>query len=270
MRGLSRGIRDFFTKADIFLLAIGVMCTGYGLLLISSAARIMPRGARPYMVTQIWAGVIGIAVFVVFSLIDIKVYARFWKWIAGFNVGFILLLIPFGGGGGGNKSWLRFESLPFDIQSAEVVKVSFVILMALHMYALKNRINRVLPFLSLLAHLGVMVGLILFISEDLGVAFIYVFTFFCMLIGAGVKPRWFLILGAMAGGVMPLLWNWMNDTRRSRLLYFFYPEADPLDFGYHVLQSKRAFGNGGRIRTGAYAGPQTQSFRPPRQQADFV
>ncbi|MCL2085165.1 MAG: FtsW/RodA/SpoVE family cell cycle protein, partial [Oscillospiraceae bacterium] len=37
-----------------------------------------------------------------------------------------------------------------------------------------------------------------------------------------------------------------------------------------VLQSKRAFGNGGLLGTGLYAGPQTQSFRIPEQQTDFI
>ena len=270
MRELNRGIRDFFLKADMFLFVTGLVCSGYGLLLISTAANVLPNGARPYLITQSAALGIGVAAFIVFSFIDVKTYIRFWKWLAGFNVAMLLLLIPFGVSRGGNKSWLSFSWLPFDIQPAEVVKISFVILMALHMYALKDKLNRPLPFLSLVAHLGVMTGLILGISRDLGVAFIYVFAFFCMLVGAGVKPRWFVALGLAVGGAAPLLWNWMGETLQMRVLYFFYPEADPTNWGWHILQSKKAFTNGGLLGTGLYNGPQTQSLRIPEQQTDFI
>ncbi|GHV33273.1 rod shape-determining protein RodA [Clostridia bacterium] len=271
MKEAGKAVRRFFRGADMFLLIICLLAAAYGILLITSATRSLPNGSAGYIVRQLTACGLGVALFIIFTLIDIHIYAKLWKLLALFNAAFIALLIPFGAVRYGNRSWFSFTWLPFDIQPAEIVKVTFIILMAWHMYTLKDKINRPLPMLSLVAHFLAQFGLLLFASRDLGVGFIYVFAFFCMLIGAGAKPIWFIGAFAAAGGSLPLLWfKFLNDTHKQRLIYFFSPESDPLGAGYHVLNSKKAFTNGGLFGQGLYNGSQTQSNRIFGQQTDFI
>jgi rod shape determining protein RodA len=271
IKEVKRLVKDFFIKADIFLLVVCLMSTAYGMVLISSAARTTVAGARPYLVRQGQALVLGVILFIIITLIDLRVYAKFWKWILGFNIGFMLMLIPFGRGDRGNTSWLRFDFLPFDIQPAEVVKVTFVLLFAYQMYLLRDRINGFLPMLSILGHVGVMVSLIMLVSGDLGVAFIYVFAFICMAIIGGVNIIWFLSGGLLLGVSTPIIWNYgLNNIQRERVLNFFSPESDPLGLGWQVIQSKLALTRGDLVGTGLYQGRQTQSAMIPEQHTDSI
>ncbi|GHV05478.1 rod shape-determining protein RodA [Clostridia bacterium] len=271
MKEVGKGLKRFFRGADMPLLFICLLAAAYGVLLIASATRTYPNGSHGYISRQLIAVAIGVALYIVLTIVDVRIFGRLWKILAVFNVGFIALLVPFGQGGNGNKSWLRFKFLPFDIQPAEFVKVTFILLMAWHMYCMKDKINRPLPMLGVVAHFLAQFGLILVASRDLGVALIYVFAFFCMLIGAGVKPRWFIAAFAAAGGALPLLWfQFMNDTLKKRVIYFFSPESDPLGAGYHVLQSMKAFTNGGLFGQGLFKGSQTQGHRIFGQNTDFV
>ncbi|MCL2081134.1 MAG: FtsW/RodA/SpoVE family cell cycle protein [Oscillospiraceae bacterium] len=271
IKELKRLVKDFFKKADIFLLAVCLVSTAYGMVLISSAARTMPRGAGPYLMRQAAACGIGVLLFVVITLADVRVYTRLWKWLLIFNVGFISLLYLFGEGDRGNTSWLRFSFLPFEIQPAEVVKITFVLLLGYQMYLLRDRINGFLPMLSILAHVGAMTGLIMFVSNDLGVVFIYMFAFICMAIVGGVNIIWFLSGGLAVGAAMPIVWNYLlGDTQRERVINFFSPESDPLGRGWQVLQSKLAFTRGDLVGTGLYKGPQTQRAMIPEQHTDSI
>jgi len=271
IKEVKRLVKDFFKKADMFMLAFCLLSTAYGMVLISSAARTTAAGARPFLIRQGQACILGIVIFIVITLIDLRIYTKLWKWLLGFNIGFILLLIPFGRGDRGNTSWLRFDFLPFDIQPAEVVKVTFVLLLGYQMYLLRDRINGFLPMLSILGHMGAMVGLILFVSGDLGVAFIYMFAFVCMAVIGGVNIIWFLSGGLLLGVSTPIIWNYgLNDIQRERVLNFFSPESDPLGLGWQVLQSKLALTRGNLIGTGLYKGPQTQSAMIPEQHTDSI
>lgn len=239
------------------------------MVLISSAAR--SAGARPYLIRQGIACGIGIVLFIVITLVDLRVYTSLWKWILGFNVGFIALLLPFGQGENGNTSWLRFNFLPFDIQPAEIVKITFVLLLAYQMYYLRDKINGLLPMLSILAHIGVMAGLILAASNDFGVMCIYIFAFVCMAIVAGVNIIWFLAGGLSAIPALLIVWNYvLNDTRRNRIIIFFSPESDPLNKGWQVIQSKLALTKGNLIGSGLYKGTQTQTGMIPAQHTDSI
>ncbi len=270
MRAIGRAILNFCQKADMFLLGTCLLATGYGMVLISSAGRALEGGAEPLLIKQAAACGLGVVLFIIFSLIDIQLYTHLWKWLIGFNIGFIALLFPFGEGEKGNPSWLRFSFLPFDIQPAEVVKVSFVILLAFHMYMLRDKLNQFWPMMSVVAHVGGMVGLILLASEDLGVAFIYVFAFVCMAVAAGVRFWWFLAAGLLGAGSIPIVWQLLSDRRRLRLLSFFSQDADPTGLGWQLRQSKIAFIRGDLWGLGLYNGPQTQSDIIPEQYNDFI
>ena len=126
-----------------------------------------------------------------------------WKWILLFNIAFILILkTPLGVEVNGNRAWLDIPLLPVNIQPAEIVKLTFILLLAQQLVWLKE--NRDLKSLSSIAflggHLALIAGLYVLVSSDMGSTLVYVFAFAAMAYAAGVALRWFVmaLLGARA------------------------------------------------------------------------
>ena len=89
--------------------------------------------------------------------------------------------------------------------------------------------------------------------------------------------RWRFITGlmyfginALMGLVTPALWNQLKDYQKQRILVFLNPEADPLNAGYQIIQSKVAIGSGGLMGKGFLQGSQTQLRFLPEQHTDFI
>jgi len=202
----------------------------------------------------------------------LDIYKILWKWIAVFNVLFIALLFVFGvDNGSGNRSWLNFPLLPFSIQPAEVVKITFILLLAMHFAALGDKINHPLSVLSLVAHVGFMAVLIIMSSDDMGMAVVYVFIFIVMALCSRLHFLW------LAGGLLatvaslPLLWQFvLKSYQKERIFNIFNPDHDPLKTGWQLAQSKLALQNGGLTGMGLFRGTQTQGKRLPFAHTDFI
>ncbi len=272
MNEFSRGIKKYLRGCDFFLLTLCVLAASFGCVLVSSAARTMRGGAAPYVNTQITSIIIGVVMYLIVTAIDMDWVARLWKFIIPFNLGFVALLIPFGfEGDSGNRSWMRIPGIPFNIQANEVVKVTFIILLAAHIYFFKDRINRVLPFFSIVAHTLFMVAYINFISSDLGVSLIYIAILVSMMLGAGIKARWFAIGVATVSAAAPLVWTMvLTERQKMRIINFLNPKMDPEGTGWHALLSMNTVGSGGLLGQGLYNGKQAQLGVFPGRHTDFI
>ena len=51
---------------------------------------------------------------------------------------------------------------------------------------------------------------------------------------SGIRWRLVFGLGAILGAMAPVLWTFMYDYQRNRVLTFLDPERDPLGTGYHI------------------------------------
>ena len=101
--------REFFQRADMLLFALCMVCSIFGLVLIASATAHTAEGSTQYLLIQTVALLIGVGLFVLFTVIDIDVIAD--KWIILYIVSALLLIaLRFFGVADdtGNKSWLRF------------------------------------------------------------------------------------------------------------------------------------------------------------------
>ena len=126
---LKANLADFFQQADLVLLALCCTATLYGIVLIFSATRYL--GSNKLVVVQFVAMLLGICMYITFSMVDLEVLMKRWKWVLAFNILFILLLrTPLGISRGGNRAWLKFPGIPVNIGPAEVVKITFVLLLA--------------------------------------------------------------------------------------------------------------------------------------------
>ena len=126
---LKANLADFFQQADLVLLALCCAATLYGIVLIFSATRYL--GSNKLVVVQFVAMLLGICMYITFSMVDLEVLMKRWKWVLAFNILFSLLLrTPLGISRGGNRAWLKFPGIPVNIGPAEVVKITFVLLLA--------------------------------------------------------------------------------------------------------------------------------------------
>ena len=111
-------LHDVLRQTDAVLLALCVASTLYGMVLIASATSF--RGTLKYVAVQGLGLLIGLVLYFFLSSIDIFELAKQWKWLLGFNVGFLLLprrWLPaqfprHGAAGGGRKDLFhRFARL---------------------------------------------------------------------------------------------------------------------------------------------------------------
>ena len=71
---LGRAIGDFFKKADIVLLLLCIVTTVFGIVAISSATA--SAGNSRYVAIQTLALVLGVAIYIVLTLIDVDIIAE--------------------------------------------------------------------------------------------------------------------------------------------------------------------------------------------------
>ena len=251
LREIFRAIREFVRKADMILLALCVTATVFGIVVISSATNY--GGSARYVRTQTLALILGIAVYVVLTLIDVDIIAERRELLLIFSVLFIGMLKIWGVDRGGNKSWLDFPFLPFNIQPAEICKIFYILILAKVISVEENKISSPLTVFKIAGITLLLAGEIILVSDDLGVALCYIFIFIIMAYVGGVNFMWFLAGFAAIAVASPFLWSRMREDQRNRILVIFDETIDPNAQGvrYQMNRSIRALQNGGMVQSGS-------------------
>ena len=173
---------------------------------------------------------------------------------------------------GGNRSWLDIPGLPFEIQVAEILKTTYILIMASVMASHQNRLSNYKPVMHMVLHLGILVGLNMVLSKDAGVSLIFVFIFIGMTFAGGVAKGWFfLALSGIAAG-SPILWKMMGSHQRDRIMVLFNPSIDPLaiDERWHSNQALLSLTGGDLMGQGLYSGRRTSVGALRAQHTDYI
>ena len=275
MRNFLQELKSFFRKGDMVLLALCLATSAFGCLILASATNAPKFGSSTrYIIIQIGATLIGFLLFWLFSSIDTDFLSEHRVALSVFNVGLLLLLIPFGTDNNtGNRSWLHFAFLPFNIQPAEFCKILYIIITASVMASHQNRLSHVSSVIHIFCHLILVFGVNMLVSRDLGVSMIFVFIFIGMAFAGGVKMIWFLIAGGGLALVGPILWTqFLSEEQQKRILVLFDPTIDPqgLDERWHSAQSLKSLTGGGLIGQGLFNGNRTQAGALYAQHTDYI
>ena len=275
---LKNTIRDFFQQADLVLLGLCVGATLFGLVLIYSSTRYMARSdSLKMLLVQTAAMGMGIIAYFLLSMVDTEELIRRWKWFLAFNVGFLCLLIPFGVERNGNKAWIQFSWMPMAIQPTEIVKITFILLLAWQFQRVWERERNLTTFRSAIqpaAHVVFMVGLIFVITGDMGSALVDVGVFLAMALAAGMAWRWFAVglggaaLAVFAAYKLGLIYDYMLDRFRVVLDHSY----DVAGKGYQQTRGLLAIGSGGWFGQGLFHGRLTQAGKGvlPYRYTDFI
>jgi len=259
-------LKMYVRYVDKLLLLLAVIASGYGLVLIYSAT--YSYNTIQFVNVQLFAICIGIVLYLFAAVFDIEFITKYWIPLFILNLLLLGSLYFFGVAEGGNKGWIRFGNI--GIQPSEIGKIIFIVTFAGHISALGERLNRPLPFLSLLAHAGITAGFVMLFSEDDGMTLAFLFIAVFMMFAAGVKLRWFAACGAVGLSAIPLIWNMLLDEyQQLRILVIFNPELDP-DITWQADQSRIALKAGGILGKGLLKGSQTQYSIIPAKHTDSI
>ena len=270
-----KNIKRFLSQADLVLLGLCSAAALFGIVLIASATHY--TGEPKYIIVQSIALILGVCLYAFFSFVDVEDISEKWKWIFGFNVVFILLLLtPLGISAGGNRAWISIPGFPMDIQPAEIVKVTFIILLAKQLaYYQEHDLSSIRSVAFYGGHFLFMVGLLFAISGDAGSCLVYVVIFIFMTFAAGVKLRWFICGGGGVVAAFAAAWHFdlIPSYMQRRIEVILDHSLYPMDEGWHQSRSLIAFGSGDWFGQGLFNGIQTQQPSKsslPARHTDFI
>ena len=274
MRRYFEELKDFTKKGDMVLLRISVVVALFGVICIASATSADKFGGNfKYLAIQIVSIILGVIMYAMVSSIDLDFLSEHRGAMVAFNVILLLMLIPFGTDNNtGNRSWLHIPGFPVNIQPAEICKITYIIIMASVMSSHQNRISHPVSIAHMLLHLGLLVGLNLALSSDMGVSLIFVFIFIGMTFAGGVSIWWFaLAIGGIAA-MFPILWQFLGQYQRNRILILFDPTIDPqgINERYHSKINLQSLTGGGLTGQGLFNGNRTQSGALFAQHTDYI
>jgi rod shape determining protein RodA len=188
--------------------------------------------------------------------------------VALFSLCVLLLLavMVMGQIGKGAQRWLDLGFFRF--QPSELTKLSAPMMIAWYLaeHPLPPRSKHVFIAGGLL----LLPVLLIAKQPDLGTALLVASAGAAVLFFAGLS--WWVMLGAVAlmASLTPVLWHFMREYQRNRVLTFMDPEKDPMGAGYHIIQSKIAIGSGGINGKGWLGSSQAQLDFLPESSTDFI
>jgi rod shape determining protein RodA len=129
------------------------------------------------------------------------------------------------------------------------------------------------PKFTHLVMLAVMIAvptLLIAKQPDLGTSLLIAASGVIVIVLAGMSFRLMLGLGVLAVPGAMLLWTFMQDYQKQRVLTLLNPDSDPLGAGYNIIQSKIAIGSGGLFGKGWTNGSQAHLEFLPERDTDFI
>ncbi|MCK9991502.1 MAG: rod shape determining protein RodA [Alphaproteobacteria bacterium] len=236
----------------------------YGTAILYSAG----RGWSPWAWMHLLRFGVGVVMMLVVALIDIRHWMRLAYPI--YVLGLILLIwVEVAGDiGMGAQRWINLGFM--QLQPSEIMKVALVLVYARYFHIINpGRISHPVSLLLPLALLVIPVALVMR-QPDLGTALLLLAGSGGLMFLAGVSWIYFASAIAAVAAALPIAWGFLRDYQKNRVLTFLNPEADPLGTGYHIMQSKIAFGSGGVFGKGYMQGTQSHLDFLPEMQTDFI
>ncbi len=161
--------------------------------------------------------------------------------------------------------WIQFFGLRF--QPSELAKLSLILFFAHYIDRKKESMNEFQTLLFPLITLFLFILLIIR-EPDYGTALLIFLICAIMLFIAGVKLKYFLVLGSLSLGVF-VFYLFQASYRMERILAFLTPAKDPQGAGFQIIQSKLAIGAGGLFGV-SFGGSTQKLFFLPCSHTDYI
>ena len=258
---------------DLWLFVTVIILMAIGICMVFSSSYIMAYkwygDSYYFLKRQLIYAIIALAVFFIAIYTDYHYYKKITLPILILSIGLLsMVYIPsFGRTAGGASRWVKIGF--FSFQPSEIAKFALILYMAesltrKQLKDIKTFVRGVLPPLIIM-----FVMFLLILNEpDFSTSLIILGISFIMLFIGGTRiiQLYALIVAAIPLGILILS---REEYRRTRLLSFLDPWKDPLDSGFHIIQSLLALGSGGVFGIGLAESKQ-KYFYLPDQHTDFI
>ena len=210
---------------------------------------------------------VGLILMVMVGSIPIWYYRKLapYGWVLALLV---LASLEFIGSGKGVQRWLSIGG--FNFQPSEPSKLAVIMLLAAYFHTINPELLRKIRVYIPAAIIAVIPFVQVLLQPDLGTSIMLLGSGAAVIFVAGM-PVW-IIAGVLGLLVMaaPIIWSFLYDYQKDRILVFLNPGADQLGAGYQITQSKIALGSGGIFGKGYLQGSQSRLNYLPEKQTDFV
>ncbi|HEY5623011.1 MAG TPA: rod shape-determining protein RodA, partial [Gammaproteobacteria bacterium] len=192
---------------------------------------------------------------------------RLWTpWLFFLGVGLLVLVLFHGTVGQGAQRWLDLGIVRF--QPSELLKLAVPMMVAFYMH--ERSLPPTFPQLLVVLVMVLVPAVLIARQPDLGTALLVVAAGGLAILLAGISVKVISAFAVLGVGSAPLLWYFMHDYQRARVMTFLNPESDPLGAGYNIIQSKIALGSGGLFGKGWMNGTQAHLEFLPERSTDFI
>ncbi|MDO4161739.1 MAG: rod shape-determining protein RodA [Pseudomonadota bacterium] len=259
------GLKDKLCKLSFWYILLIVILAGVGTLTLYSAAN---GNWNPWAMRHITRFGVAMLLMIGLAMVDIRYYYN-GAYIFYFATLFLLVVVEITGHiGMGAQRWINLGL--FKIQPSELMKVGMVLFLARYFSTTTLQSIRSVRGIIIPVIMTVIPVALICLQPDLGTALMLLFTATIILFVVGVQWWKFALVGVIGAALLPVAWNFLHEYQQNRVLTFLDPERDPLGAGYHIIQSKIAFGSGGIFGKGFLNGTQTHLNFLPEKHTDFI
>ncbi len=238
-----------------------LLICGFGLFILYSAVGESNR----LLVNQVIRLGVAFGAMLVVAQMSPDFLRRWTPW--GYAAGIVLLVLVllYGTVGQGARRWL---DIGIRFQPSEAMKLGVPMMAAwfLHHRQMPPKFSQLL----VIAVLIIVPTLLIAKQPDLGTSLLIAAAGIIVMVLAGMSFRLILGLGVLAVPGALVLWNFMQDYQKQRVLTLLNPDSDPLGAGYNIIQSKIAIGSGGLFGKGWMNGSQAHLEFLPERDTDFI
>ncbi len=170
--------------------------------------------------------------------------------------------------GMGAKRWMKLGGL--NLQPSEFMKLAVILVLARYFHKLHPTDIKHIQFMIIPLILIALPAIFILRQPNLGTTSILIGVGLVMCFLAGLQWRYFIGAAVAGVSILPIVWHFMHDYQKRRVLTFLDPQQDPLGAGYNILQSIIAIGSGGFLGKGYLQGSQSQLNFLPEKHTDFI
>ena len=257
-----RSILSSLLRVDAFILLLIVLLCAISLGVQYSATG---QEIEPLLRQLARIGV-AFALMLIMASIPTERLSKYAPHIYTLGLGLLVLVLAIGFVGRGAQRWLDLGVIRF--QPAEIMKLAVPMLVA-WILTRPPFFSRNANFMICGAVLAAPVALV-YLQPDLGTALLIAAVGFYAIMIGGLSWRWIAGLALLALASVPIVWPYLHEYQRLRVITMFNPWQDPLGHGYHSIQSMIAIGSGGVYGKGWLEGSQSQLEFIPERTTDFV
>ncbi|HJL92678.1 MAG TPA: rod shape-determining protein RodA [Woeseiaceae bacterium] len=186
-----------------------------------------------------------------------------WVYILGLTL--LLMVLFLGDTGQGAQRWLN---LGIRFQPSEIMKLAVPMMAAWYLY--EKRLPPTGKELLIMLIFILIPSFLIAKQPDLGTSLLVIIAGLLVVFLSGIPFRYLLSLLVLSIPSSLVLWKFMKEYQRQRILTLLNPDSDPLGAGYNIIQSKIAIGSGGIFGKGWTNGSQVQLEFLPEKSTDFI